>query len=124
MESMAAMMIVTVALTSFIGLLAYSELAEEKSNVEIDTHFLDVLHIDRGKIEGDVTGKLTELCEKNDYSRIDLTVKTVDGKYSDTKFFTFGNCATEDSRYFSGRLNMTTDSGETVLASYEMVVFL
>ena len=123
MESIAAVMVVTVALTAFMGALAYSELADEKREVDIDMHFLDALHVEDGRIVGNVTPHLTEIREKNNYSGIDLKIRLV-GYTDDSRTFTSGNRSADDVRYFSGSMPIETDKGETVLASYEMEVFL
>ncbi len=123
MEAIAAMMVVIVALTAFLGMLSYSDLSNEKEDAEIDYHFLNELSVVDGKITGDITDKLCSICEKKDLSKMKLDVKLLGPVYYDTISFEYGEEITDHPSYSNGTIRILSNDGRSLVATYEVVIF-
>ena len=120
MESLVALMAVTVMLTSFLGVLSYSELGKERNSIELDTDFIEDLKLEGGKIVGD-TSDLILFIDKYDLNgariKVDVTGDLCDAILDITYDYADGNNA--DCR--NGTFPISSDDGRTFVASYEVV---
>lgn len=124
MEAMAAVMVVTIALTSFMGLLAYSELPTTEKSVEIDTTFLNSLKIDDGVIVGDIHDELQYIADTNGIETITVNVKIVGNIALSTFTDTYGENRTTDVVSRTGTIYLDADDGRTFIASYEVICWI
>ena len=121
MEAMVALMMVTIALTAFLGMLAYSEIGESDDTITLDTRFIEDLQIVDGKIVGDTEKQLDHFVEKNELNGSRLTVK-VAGTISDASLVkTSGTEEGNNVGTFSGSFSINSDDGRVFAASYEVV---
>ena len=120
MESLVALMAVTVMLTSFLGMLSYSELGKERNNIELDTDFIEDLKLENGKITGN-TDSLIRFIEKYDLNGARLTVN-VTGNLCDASLNkTYGTTDGNNADCRNGTFPISSDDGRTFVASYEVV---
>ena len=121
MEAMVALMMVTIALTAFIGMLAYSEIGKSDDSVSLDTRFVEDLQIVDGNIAGETGKYLDRFVEKNGLNGTRLTVK-VAGSLSDASLLrTSGTEEGNNVGTFTGTFSIPSDDGRTFAASYEVV---
>ena len=121
MEALVALMMVTIALTAFLGMLAYSEIGESDDTITLDTRFIEDLQIVDGKIVGDTEKQLDHFVEKNELNGSRLTVK-VAGTISDASLVkTSGTEEGNNVGTFSGSFSINSDDGRVFAASYEVV---
>ena len=121
MEAMVALMMVTIALTAFLGMLAYSEIGTSEDTISLDTKFIEDLQIVDGKIIGDTDKQLDHFVEKNGLNGTRLTVKTA-GTLSNASLLR--SSGTEDGNNvgtITGTFSIRSDDGRTFAASYEVV---
>ena len=124
MEAMAAVMIITVTLTAFIGLLTYTSISDTGETIEIETSYLNKLSIKNEKIVGDIQNDLQEQVDINEYEFIRLTVKII-GLVSDDIFIIYaGEKMTNNVASETGTIILQSDDGRRLAASYEMVVWI
>ena len=120
MESLVALMAVTVMLTSFLGMLSYSELGKERNSIELDTDFIEDLKLENGRIVGD-TDSLIRFVDKYNLNgarlKVDVSGNLCDASLERLYETTDGNNA--DCR--TGTFSISTDDGRTFVASYEVV---
>lgn len=120
MESMVAVMAVTVALTVFIGMFAYVQFNENQIDAD-DYRFAEKLYLENGKITGDVREDLIYLAETNGYSMVELKVSAVG---TDLEFYdSFGETKTENVRTQEGTFTLNSDDGRKLVAKYEVVMW-
>ena len=120
MEAMVALMTVTVALTAFLGILAYSEIGTS-DDVTLDTRFIEDLRIVDGKIDGQTEKQLDRFVEKNGLNGARLTVM-VAGTLSDASLLgTSGSEEGNNVGTIAGTFSIGSDDGRTFAASYEVV---
>ena len=114
-------MMVTIALTAFLGMLAYSEIGGSDDTVSLDTGFIEDLQIVDGKIVGDTDKQLDHFVEKNGLNGTRLTVK-VAGTLSDASLLrTSGTEEGNNVGTITGTFPIVSDDGRTFAASYEVV---
>ena len=121
MEAMVALMMVTIALTGFLGMLAYSEIGTSDDVVSLDTGFIEDLQIVDGKIVGDTEKQLDRFVEKNGLNGTRLIVKTA-GTLSNASMVR--SAGTQDGNNvgtITGTFSIGSDDGRTFAASYEVV---
>ena len=119
MEAMVAMMIVTIAMTSFISLIAYNELPTFNDDVMIDTSYLRFTVVDN-KITGDIQDQMELSCEKYGLLGINVDVKLIGPLFNDEKRYQCGITDSENNRVKNGTLRLSCDDGSIVLASYKV----
>lgn len=119
MEAMVAMMIVTIAMTSFISLIAYNELPTSNDDVMIDTSYLRFTVVDN-KITGDIQDQMELSCEKYGLIGINVDVKLIGPLFDDEKRYQCGITDSENNRVKNGTLRLSCDDGSIVLASYKV----
>lgn len=121
MESMAAMMIVIVCLTAFMGLFCYIQMPDDQR--DDDFGFVENLRIEDGQIVGDLHDRLVYIVESNGYSGIEVRVSILgDVNYSDF-YDSFGVLRTESVTSNNGSFEITADDGRSLLAGYEVVIW-
>lgn len=120
MEAMVAMMIVTIATTSFIGLLAYNELPTSDDEVAIDTSFLKFTVTD-GRITGDIVERMERSCERYGLLGMTVEIKLIGPLYDDERSYQCGIVDSDNNRVKNGTLRLDCDNGSTILASYKMI---
>jgi len=119
MEAMVAMMIVTIAMTSFISLIAYNELPTFNDDVMIDTSYLRFTVVDN-KITGDIQDQMELSCEKYGLLGINVDVKLIGPLFNDEKRYQCGITDSENNRVKNGTLRLSCDDGSIILASYKV----
>ena len=119
MEAMVAMMIVTIAMTSFISLIAYNELPTFNDDVMIDTSYLRFTVVDN-KITGDIQDQMELSCEKYGLLGINVDVRLIGPLFNDEKRYQCGITDSENNRVKNGILRLSCDDGSIVLASYKV----
>ena len=121
MEAMVALMMVTIALTAFFGMLAYSEIGGSDDTVTLDTGFIEDLQIVNGSIVGETQKQLDHFVEKNGLNGTRLTVDTA-GTLSDASLLrTSGMTDGNNVGTITGTFSIRSDDGRTFAASYEVV---
>lgn len=120
MEAMVAMMIVTIAITSFIGLLAYNELPTTDDEIRIDTSYLRFSVVD-GKITGDIQERMERSCERYGLLGITVDIKLIGPLFDDERTYQCGITDGDNNRIGNGTLRLECDDGSIVLASYRVV---
>lgn len=119
MEAIIAMMVVTIALTCFMGLLSYNN-ADDARNDSFSTDFLDDFSVMNGRIAGDPEDELCDIMDSKGYERVDLRI-TVDSVISDSYEFTVGEGEYDNVGSVTGTLHLRSDDGRSFVASYEVV---
>lgn len=119
MEAMVAMMIVTIAMTSFISLIAYNELPTFNDDVMIDTSYLRFTVVDN-KNTGDIQDQMELSCEKYGLLGINVDVRLIGPLFNDEKRYQCGITDSENNRVKNGTLRLSCDDGSIVLASYKV----
>ena len=124
METMIAVMVITITLTAFIGLLTYTSISDTIDTVDIETDYLSRLSIQNENIVGDVQNDLQEQIYANDYSFIRLTVRTIGLVSENTFVASAGEKTTDNVISKTGTLVLRSDDGRRLAASYEVVVWI
>ena len=112
-------MIVTIAMTSFISLIAYNELPTFNDDVMIDTSYLRFTVVDN-KITGDIQDQMELSCEKYGLLGINVDVRLIGPLFNDEKRYQCGITDSENNRVKNGTLRFSCDDGSIVLASYKV----
>ena len=120
MESLVALMAVTVMLTSFLGMLSYSELGKERNSIELDTDFIEDLKLDDGKITGD-TDSLMRFVDKYDLNGARLKVDVTGNLCNASLERLYGTADGNNADCRNGTFSIQSDDGRTFVASYEVV---
>jgi len=121
MEAMVALMMVSIALTAFLGMLAYSEIGESDDTITLETRFIEDLQIVDGEIVGETENQLDRFVEKNGLNGTRLTVKAA-GTLSDASLVrTSGTTEGNNVGTFTGTFPIDSDDGRVFAASYEVV---
>lgn len=121
MEAMAAMMVVTVALSIFLGLLAGAG-AQERAEPDIRVDYLGKLSVSGGAIVGEVSEEMEVQKDFSGFSCVRLRVH-VAGE-TDIYERTAGLPSQGDLVCKTGTLLMKDDKGRSVPAVYEVAVWL
>ncbi len=121
MEAIMAFAAVTVALTVFLGLLAYSEIGNADGNIGLDTEFIENMTIENGRFSRYDDSGLHRFIERNGLNGTELKISVAghlsDASLDDTIGITEGN----NVGTISGTFPVHTDDGRTFVASYEVV---
>ena len=121
MEAIIAFAAVTTALTVFLGLLAYSEIGNADSTIDLDTEFIENLTIEDGRFTDYDDSGLRRFIERNDLNGTELKVNVAghlsDASLDDVIGVTEGN----NVGTISGTFSVHSDDGRTFVASYEVV---
>ncbi len=119
-EAMLAMMIVTIAITSFIGLLAYNELPASDDEVRVDTSYLKFSVVD-GRITGDIQEGMERSCDRYGLLGITVEVRLIGPLFDDERTYQCGITNGDNNRIENGTLRLGCDNGSTILASYRVI---
>ena len=120
LEALSALMIVTVALTSFLGMLSYSELGSAERTTEMDVSFIDGLELRDGKIIGETSSHLEHFIERNSLNGARLCA-SIAGNDSVCRTDTAGIADGNNVGSISGTCSIDADSGRTFVLTYEVV---
>ena len=121
MEALVALMMVTIALTAFLGILAYSEIGSSDDEMTLDTGFIEKLRLVDGDITGETDRQLELFIEKNGLNGTRLTVE-VAGTLSDSSMVRdYGTCEGNNVGTMTGTFSIDSDDGRVFAASYEVV---
>ena len=119
-ETMAAMMVVTIAVTAFMGVLAYTQVPEEK-DLQVSDDFVEDLKIENGVIVGVDQEYIDDECTRKGFSSLVIIVKTVgDNNRAELRI---GQSSESDFKAINGLADIPCSDGTTVLVSYEVVAF-
>ena len=121
MEALVAFSAVTIALTIFRGLLAYSELGIAEDPKELDTEFIEKMTIENGRIVGYDGSHIDKFVERNGLNGAEVKV-TVAGHLSNSSLdertgITDGN----NVDTVTGTFSIHSDDNRTFVASYEVI---
>lgn len=121
MEAMLALMMVTAALTTFLGLLAYSEIGGSDDGAAMDTRFIEDLELIDGEIVGETEKEMSRFVEKNGLNGARLTVR-IAGDLSDSMMVrSVGTEGGNNVGVISGTFSIRSNDGRVFAASYEVV---
>ncbi len=121
MEAMMAFMVVTVAMTAFLGMLAYSDIGHSETHYDLDTGFIEKLELRDGKIVGETDKHLEGFVEKNNYNGAKLIVKIAGDLCDSSLGRSVGRTDGNDIGTISGTFPISSDDGRTFVASYEVI---
>lgn len=120
MEAMVAMMVATIALTAFLGVMVLT--AAEENEPQISVSFLDALSIEGGEVVGIDEITLQNECARRGYQS--MAVKIIARLPAGPVTLNVGEAIGDGSMGFaSGTMNIVCDDGTTVVATYEVVAF-
>ena len=121
MEAIVAFSAVIVALTIFLGLLAYTDLGDSDGLNELNTGFIKDLAIDDGRICNYDGTELCRFVERNGLNGAELKV-SVAGDLSDASLDeSVGTRDGNNIDTLTGTFRIHADDGRTFVASYEVV---
>ena len=121
MEAAVAFSAVTVALTLFLGLLAYTELGDAGDTKELDTEFLERLTIKDGRIVGYDGSHIDRFIERNNLNGAEVKI-TVAGHLSNASLDERTGIADGNNvSTLAGTFSIHSDDNRTFVASYEVV---
>ena len=119
-ETMMAMMIVTVALTVFMTVFAYSLNTEDREQ-PISTDFTHSLRYEDGEIIGIDESYVEEECTRRGYSSMVIRIEIAGSMNSASLLL--GSLSESDFSFVRGTVCIPCDDGTTVAANYEVVAF-
>lgn len=112
---------VTIALTIFLGLLAYSDLGNAGDTMEPDTEFMEHLTIENGRIVGYDGSHIGRFVERNGLNGAEVKI-AVAGHLSDASLDeTVGTTDGNNVDTVRGTFPIRSDDNRTFVASYEVV---
>jgi len=121
MEAIVAFSAVTISLTLFLGLLAYSDLGIADDTKRLDTEFMESLTIEDGRITGLDISQLERFVERNGLNGAEAKV-SVAGHLSDASLDeTVGTTDGNNVDTVRGTFPIRSDDNRTFVASYEVV---
>lgn len=121
MGSILAVMVVSVALTAFLGILSYTDLSLQERTFEPDLRFADRLELSEGEITGDYSEEMLRFIERCDLNGVRLKV-SVAGPLSDASIDeTFGTPSGSNAESRKGTTSISSDDGRTYAASFEVI---
>lgn len=121
-ELMLAMMIACIAISSFLGVVAY-EKAYSETNVSIRTDFLNDVEIINGEITGITEYDIEVECQTNGFHSMVVTID-VAGNHNNCSL-KIGNVSEgRDYVFTDGNMKIPCDDGTSVMATYEVVAFV
>lgn len=114
-----AVMVVSVALTAFIGLLAYSSVSENDIHRAPDTAFTEHLSITDGTIDDTYSEELVSQMERNSLNGIRFKVSAA---CSDIQAdMLVGEPLGLNADIISGTVSIPSDDGRVYAASFEVI---
>ncbi len=119
-ETMVAMMVVTIALTVFMTVFAYS-LQSDTREQTVSTDFADSLRIEGGEIVGVDGSYVEDECTRRGYSSMLITIETA-GDVNGARLV-LGRSIDSDFTYVRGTADVPCDDGSVVIVNYEVVAF-
>lgn len=120
MEAMVAMMVATIALTAFLGVMVLT--AAEENEPQISVSFLDALSIEGGEVVGIDEITLQNECARRGYQS--MAVKIIARLPAGPVTLNVGEAIGDGSMGFASvTMNIVCDDGTTVVATYEVVAF-
>ena len=121
MEAIVAFSAVTISLTLFLGLLAYSDLENADDTMELDTEFMEHLTIENGRIVGYDGSHIGRFVERNGLNGAEVKI-AVAGHLSDASLDDIiGVTEGDNVGTISGTFSVRSDDGMTHVASYEVI---
>ena len=121
MEAIVAFSAVTISLTLFLGLLAYSDLENADDTMEPDTEFMEHLTIENGRIVGYDGSHIGRFVERNGLNGAEVKI-AVAGHLSDASLDeTVGTTDGNNVDTVRGTFPIRSDDNRTFVASYEVV---
>ena len=121
LEAIVALMIVSIALTGFLGLLSYSELGKMDDSVHLDTGFIEELELYDGRITGETDGQMLRFIEKNGLNGAELKVYVAGGLSNASLDNIYGIDDGNNAASFMGTFSIPSDDGRVFVASYEVI---
>lgn len=121
-ETMIAMMVVTIALTAFMGVFAYSCCHNDGPDTRISTDFVKDLRIEGGEIVGVDQSYIDDECTRKGYASMVITVETA-GSVNHCSL-RIGTGSDSDYSFVRGTIDLPCDDGTVVIANYEVVAFV
>ena len=121
MEAMLALMMVTIALTAFLSMLAYCEIGGSDDEISLDTDFIEDAQLIDGKIVIEADDRLDRFVDMNGLNGARLSIR-IAGTLSDASLIR--SSGTEDGDNVSainGTFPIGSDDGRVFVASYEVV---
>ncbi len=122
METMVAMMIVTIALSAFMTMFAYSHVPEQ-GTPEISTDFLEGLGLNDGSITGLDENYPKEESERRGYRSMTICIKVV-GTINDIELNIGESTAGCDQIIDNGTFMIHGEDGARYAAAYEVIAFV
>lgn len=119
-ETLMAMMVVTIALTAFMAVFAYSLNANERET-PVSTSFVNSLRIEDGQIVGIDESYITEECTRKGYSSMVITLETA-GPFGHA-YLRLGESSDSDFGYARDTVTVPCDDGTRAALTYEVVAF-
>ena len=121
MEAMTALMIATVALTAFMGFLAYAQ-AQDPPEPEVSLTFLQRLSIEDGRISGFDEDYCETECAIRGYDSMAVII-TAELPGGTVEIRAGGTSPGSSVTVESGTVHLPADDGSRVMAHYEVAVF-
>ena len=121
MEAIMALMFVTIALTTFFGILAYSELGNVEGTIDLDTDFIEDLVLKEGKLSGETRSHLQQFIERNHLNGARLDVIVAGPLCNASLRDSVGDANGDNVGSFTGTFPVNSDDGRTFVATYEVV---
>ena len=122
METMMAMMIVTIAISAFMTVFTYTNL-EQSEPAEISTDFLDGLSIRNDRIVGLDKDYPEKESLRKGYDSMTVCIRTV-GSIHDYQLELGRPTNSSDQIIKNGNIILTSESGERYAAVYEVIAFV
>jgi len=122
-ESMMAVLVVIVALTAFLSLLAHSTSYDDEKDISIPVNMFNDIRIVNGNIEAPLEDRMNDLTERFGYRGITVMLSTADPLYDSAIMITVGSSDAERIWSKSGTLIAGTDDGRSVPVKYSMAVW-
>ena len=120
---MMAVMVVIIALTVFLSLLAHSTSYDDGKDISIPANMFNDVRLVGGNIEAPLEDRMNELVERYGYIGITVMLSTADPLYDSEITMTVGSSFADRIWSESGTLIVVTDDGRSVPVKYSMVVW-
>jgi Tfp pilus assembly protein PilV len=122
-ESMMAVMVVIIALTAFLSLLAYSTSYDNEKDISIPANMFNDVCVVNGSIEAPLENRMNDLAERNGYLGITVMLSTADPLYDSAITITVGSSDADRIWSGNGTIIAGTDDGRSVPVKYSMAVW-
>lgn len=121
-ETMVAMMVVTIALSAFMSVFAYSLHTADDGDQYISTDFTDGISISDGEFSGIDEDYVSEECARRGYASMVIVLETAGGV--DHVYLKLGTSSDTDFTFTKGSFIAPCDDGSQVIVNYEVVAFV